>query len=38
LEILPGYDGTYGVVKIFSEKEKESGILDQPKDQQASLF
>jgi uncharacterized protein (TIGR00375 family) len=38
LEILPGYDGTYGVVKIFSETEKESGILDQPKDQQASLF
>ena len=31
IEVLPGYDGEYGIIKIFGEKEEK-------KDQQMSLF
>jgi len=33
----PGYDGVFGVVKIFS-KENEEGAKEKPKDSQPSLF
>ncbi|MFB0508947.1 MAG: endonuclease Q family protein [bacterium] len=38
ITVLPGYDGVFGTIKIFSDEEKEASVQEKPAGEQMNLF